>query len=187
MIKQYSQEWYEIRKNHIGASDSYIILGRSPWRTRDELLYEKCGLIPPQKENTYMRRGKEMEDEALSVFEREQKLALMIPKVYFHKKISYLFASIDGVDMEEKVFVEIKCPGKADHASALKGKVPDKYLPQLQHQMEVVGTEKAYYFSYTKDSSATIIVERDEDFIKILLEEEAKFWEELQALKTKKM
>jgi len=185
MIKQYSKEWYDIRKNYIGASDAPIILRKSPWRTREELLYEKAGLISPQKENTYMRRGKEMEDKALAAFEQEHKLALMIPKVFFHKTIPYIMASIDGVDLMEEVFVEIKCPGKADHAQTLKGKIPEKYIPQVQHQIEVVGTEKAYYFSYTQENFSTVIVYRDEDYIKNLLEEEARFWEELQELKRK--
>lgn len=186
MLEPYTPEWHEFRKHNIGGSDATVIMGLSPWRTREELLHEKCGLISPQKENSYMRRGKKMENEALGVFEREKNLTLMTPRVYKHASIPYLFCSVDGVDFEEKIFVEIKCPGKKDHQTALDGKVPDKYIPQLQHTMEVVGASCLYYFSYSNSQSfKSILVERDEDFIKKMLAEEEKFYQELCELKEK--
>ena len=63
-LTQNTPEWLEYRKGHVGASDVPIIMGLSPWRTRYQLLLEKKGKLPGQKENASMRRGHEMEEAA---------------------------------------------------------------------------------------------------------------------------
>ncbi len=41
---QHSNEWLELRKNKIGASDAPIIMKVSPWKTPYRLWEEKLGL-----------------------------------------------------------------------------------------------------------------------------------------------
>jgi len=63
---------------------------------------------------------------------------------------SWVAASLDGLSLFGDLSVEIKCPGEADHLLALAGKIPTKYLPQLQWQM-LAGTgsiKKSHYFSF---------------------------------------
>lgn len=171
------------RQNHIGASDAIIIMNMSPWRTCNELLEEKTGIIPPQAENHYMRRGKALEKEALRRFEQETGY-LMSSQGIKHPTIEFMTASLDGLDIDDKAIVEIKCPGKKDHQCALDGEVPKKYKPQLQHQLEVTGFDKIFYFSYVDDSNFKILeVYRDEEYISKLIEAEKQFWNELQKLK----
>ena len=55
-------------------------------------------------------------------------------------------ASLDGISMDQEI-LEIKCPYKpnrldSDHQKTKEGKIPEKYWPQLQHQLEVFGASK---------------------------------------------
>lgn len=178
-LSQNTPEWLEFRKNKIGASDSPIIMGVSPWTTPYQLWEEKLGLSKPREMTEAMQRGKDLEKRALQAFEEETGL-VMFPKVIQHPINEWMIASFDGVDFDGKTFVEIKCPGKADHALALEGEIPRKYIPQLQHQMEVMHVTRGYYFSYDGINNACIEVKIDEVYIAKMLDLEKKFWECLQ-------
>jgi predicted phage-related endonuclease len=54
--------------------------------------------------------------------------------------------------------------------------VPPKYLPQLQHQLAVTGLDMIYYYSYDGQNNACIEVQRDQEYIDKLIEEELKFY-----------
>ena len=45
----------------------------------------------------------------------------------------------------------IKHDGSSDHYDALDGRVPEKYLPQLDHQLLVAGGTIAHYVSFAPD------------------------------------
>lgn len=178
---QGSPLWHKFRKLHLGASDAPALMGVSPWKTELQLYEEKTNCNSPSNTDNYAtRRGLELEPFALAKFEAETGF-LMAPRVLVHKTIPYLSASLDGLEIENKCAVEIKCPGKADHELALKGIVPDKYFPQLQHQMEVAGLTEIYYMSYVSDDDFKILkVQKDYDYTKKLLEIEAEFWKKVQ-------
>ncbi len=175
-IQQDTNEWNEFRKNHIGSSDAPIIMGASPWTNSIDLWEEKIGFIKDKKPNFAMKRGKILEPLALEEFENQMHL-LMMPKVFKSSDIEYISASLDGISFCNKIAVEIKCPGKKDHELALSGKIPDKYIPQLQHQLYVTELDKMYYFSYTPSTNKILEIYRNEEYIKILLEKEKIFWE----------
>lgn len=93
-----------------------------------------------------------------------------------------MMASLDAIDPENKVIAEIKCPGKEDHITAQSGKVPDKYYPQLQHQMEVCQVDRCYYFSFHASGNKILTVMRDDAYIKKMLQAEEQFYECIQYL-----
>ena len=178
-IEQGTPQWLEWRKGKIGASDAATILGVSPWATPFQLWEEKLGLSKPKEMTASMQRGKDLERQALRAFEDIVGL-IMFPKVMQHPLYEWMIASFDGVDFDMKIFVEIKCPGKSDHAIALDGHVPEKYIPQIQHQMEVLNVNSGYYFSYDGVKNACIEVHRKNDYIANLLRKEEEFWNCLQ-------
>ncbi len=171
-LSQNSPEWLEFRKTKIGASDAPIIMEVSPWKTPYQLWEEKIGL----KENVvnYAMRGTLMEDEARQSFEQQIGMS-MFPMVKVHPEKDWAIASLDGIDIEEKLIVEIKCPGKEDHMTAMKGEVPEKYYPQLQHQLFVTGLDMVYYFSYTPTSSKILEVKREDYYIREMVAKSKKF------------
>lgn len=180
-LVQQSEEWLQMRKSKIGASDAPIVMGVSPWSTPYKLWCEKLSLVEPQGKTSYMKRGLDLEEEARREFEKQTGL-IMFPDVVFSDQYDFMMASLDGIDIERKNIVEIKCPGKDDHEMAMDGIIPEKYLPQLHHQMLTTKLERVFYFSYDKKSSKVIEFHRNENYLKRLLSEEKEFWRCLQEL-----
>jgi len=128
-----------------------------------------------------MKEGKRREEEARQEFERMTGL-VVFPAVLTHPEHEWMIASLDGIDIEHENIVELKCPGNEDHQQALSGSIPDKYIPQLQHQLAVTGLEKAYYFSYHAKHGVIVEVYRDDAYIKNMIEKEQEFYQCLQEL-----
>lgn len=175
-LRQGSLKWHEMRKNHLGASDAPVVMGMSPWKKPIDLWREKVGLHVDRKETGPMLYGKQEESNALLSFNKELK-ANFRPVVKFHPSIHYMMASLDGFDEIRNEIMEIKCPGKKDHELASKGEVPKKYIAQLQHQIVVCCLDWIYYCSYSRESQHYFKVPRDQEFIDIMLEKEAEFWD----------
>jgi putative phage-type endonuclease len=174
-LVQGTQEWLEFRKDKIGASDAVTIMGVSPWSTPANLWEEKLGLRNSPAMNSGMKRGHDLEEEARIQYQSMTGY-LMTTDVKVHPKISYMIASLDGIDIDGKMIVEIKCPNKEDHALAKKGKIPDKYYPQVQHQMEVTGLDGMHYFSFDGSDGVLVEVERDQAYIKEMIIKEREFY-----------
>jgi putative phage-type endonuclease len=179
-VKQGTDEWHQFRRTHLGASDAISIMGMSPWKSPLGLYEDKIFNID-QEENEFMARGKRLEPIALEAFEKETGL-IMFPGVFVHDTIDWMSASFDGITLEQDAICEIKCPGKKDHAIALKGKIPTKYIPQLQHQIYVSGLSFSYYYSFDGESGVVIEVKRDQEFIDKMVEKEFEFWNCLMSL-----
>lgn len=175
-----SKEWLDRRRNFICASDAPIIMGHSPWKTPEGLMEEKLkGIFTPT--NAQMQRGVDLEPEARRLFV-EITGHFVSPEWRVHPDIVWMAATFDGID-SEGVIVEIKCPGKKDHATSSQGKVPDKYIAQLQHQMYVAQQGRCYYLSYKPEDKCPYHLVRvcaDRDFQKDMLEKENEFWQELK-------
>lgn len=175
MIKQNTPEWLEMRKKHLGASDAPVVMGVSPWKSPFQLWEEKLGLRKSQFTSAAMQRGHDLEPKALEMYNNCTSQCA-VPEVVFHPEKKWMLASLDGISLDRSMVVEIKCPGKEDHYLASTGKIPEKYYPQLQHQLAVIGLDLLHYFSYREDSFHLVEVERDEEYIQKLYAEEGAFW-----------
>ncbi len=173
-LEQNTTEWLEWRKDKIGASDAPIIMEISPFKTPRELWLSKRG-EHEEIDTPWMKRGRDMESTALAAFEKEMDY-VMFPIVLTHKSTPWMVASMDGITMERDAAVEVKCSGKVDHAIAKGGKIPDKYYPQLQHQMEVAGLDSIFYWSFDGSQGVCIKVERDDKYIKDMVKKEEEFY-----------
>lgn len=171
-----NEEWHQWRRGGIGSSDAAVIMGVSPWRTPKQLWEEKVHGSGAQLDNSAMMRGRELEPVARTWFENTMNVTVF-PQNKMHAENNWIRASLDGIDLENKILVEIKCPNKDDHATAMGKKVPEKYWPQVQHQLLVTGLDGMYYVSFNGSDGAIVEVARDNDYIASLLEEEQKFWD----------
>lgn len=185
-LQQQSPEWYEFRKNHIGASDAGTIMGVNPYRTPYKLWSMKMGLIPEEPTNDAMRRGVELEPVARAKFNEIMPFD-MEPAVVVSDQIEYMASSLDGLSILTGKALEIKCPRGVDFDCAMNGKIPDKYYPQLQHQMFVTGLSSIYYFTFNPPQYKILICERDDNYIVDLLQKEKEFWKCLQNLEPPEM
>ncbi len=171
----------ETRRNFIGSSDAPAIMEVSPWDTPFTCWEKKVGLRQSIAPNSAMQLGIDLEEEARQEFERQTGL-IVFPARFFHPEHSWMCATLDGIDLERKHMVEIKCPGKEDHECAMDGVIPEKYIPQVMHQMIVLNLSCAFYFSWTPESSKIIEVNLDQYYCNTLLQKEISFWEHVQSL-----
>jgi len=186
LLTQNTEAWLELRKKKIGASDAPVIMNVSPWKTPYELWSEKVGITNDNVVTRAMQEGLDKEQEARQNFMDKTRLNVF-PKVCFHEHFDWMMASLDGIDEEGKHIVEIKNPGAKDHEVACNGKIPEKYFPQLQHQLEVTGLDMAYYFSYYHGDGVIVEVGRDDKFITEMIAEEKKFFVCMQDFVAPKM
>lgn len=176
-MEQGSQEWHDLRRKSIGSSDAAVIMGCSPWKNIIQLWKEKIGVEENGATTSYMRRGKDLEEDARILFQALQGCDDLNSFIYQHDTYPWMIASLDGITIDGKTLVEIKCPGTEDHQKAKKGLVPEKYIPQLQHQLEVCGLDNMFYLSYQSPIDFAIIeIKRDQKYIDELIEKEKMFW-----------
>jgi len=151
-LDQGSQEWLTWRRYGIGSSDAPVILNGTHFeRDRYDLWREKRGeqepRVPTPFINMRMKRGQVLEEDVRNWYQRLVGKTVK-PVVGYHPTREYLKASLDGFEPTSQTILEIKCPGKKDHESALCGEVPSKYIPQLIHQCLVTGTNRVHYLSF---------------------------------------
>jgi putative phage-type endonuclease len=173
------EQWLQWRRRGIGSSDAASIMGESPWRTPYQTWEDKV-FGSSQADNAAMKRGRDYEQEARECFEKKMN-TLVFPINVIHPEHDWIRASLDGLDLDEKIMVEIKVPGRDDHFSASLQKVPDKYFVQCQHQLSTKpNLSGMYYFSYDPNAKDGHIVEiaRDAAYLKEqLFPKEKEFWE----------
>lgn len=175
-LVQGSDEWHKWRAEGIGSSHAPIIMGVSPWKTPLQLYEWYASGSPKEESNFAIERGRDLEPVARAQYEMIHDCD-MPPATLVHPEHSFLRASLDGYSAEKKIILEIKCPGREDHAVALSKKIPGKYYAQLQHQMLVSGAEVVHYYSFDGAAGVLVEVARDEDYIEELLKAETLFWE----------
>lgn len=176
----------EERNSIIGSSDAPVIMEVSPWKTPYALWEEKLGLRKSNRMTSAMERGIQLEEQARKNFE-EQTGIYVIPQKVYHPDKKWMRASLDGMDFDGKHIVEIKCPNNKDHSEAKEGKVPEKYIPQIQHQLAVTGLEMAFYFSFDGNEGVIVEVKKDEKYILELLQKEENFYSCMNTFTAPKM
>lgn len=180
-IEQGSAEWMALRNNKIGASDAPVITGVSPWKTPYQLWNEKMGLV--EKKDLYIKNeAMKVEIMARQKFIEEKGIEIF-PAVALHDSIPFMMASFDGLSKCGKIVLEIKLADKDDHEKAMDGIVPEKYYPQLQQQAKVSETDSVFYLSWKNEKSYKILeIERNDRYIKDMIQKEEAFWECMQNL-----
>lgn len=177
-LEQGSAAWLQWRLEGIGASDAPVIMGVSPYKTPLDLYREKKGIYQ-QPQTAAMARGNHLEP-----YIREQFIEMVgvevHPGCFEHSELEWCRCSVDGINIQRQMVIEIKAPKKSDHERALNKKVPDHYYPQVQHILFVTGLQFLFYVSYYADDLAIVEVERDDDYIETLVEQEKKFLENVK-------
>lgn len=174
-MEQGSEDWLKWRQGGIGSSDAPVIMQVSPYKTPFQLWEEKTSGLSSGAMNWAMSRGHDLEPIARANYEINQGVE-MPAMLMEHSEHKFLRASLDGCNEEKQIILEIKCASKEDHATAQRGSVPEKYFPQLQHQLLVTGYKTVHYFSFDGVAGVLVEIKRDEEYLKKLLEEELKFW-----------
>jgi putative phage-type endonuclease len=179
-IEQGSQEWLKWRKSIITATDAPALLGVSPYATPLKCWQRKLDLIPEQKSNPAMEKGKINEPIAREWF--NNKTGLDVQPVCIESELYFpLGASLDGLCKADLHLLEVKCNGMKYHSMAKQGIIPEFHLFQMYHQMLCSDgkIQHAHYLSYQENDPVLISFVPDykfKEWVKNYLIESNIFW-----------
>ena len=171
--KQYSEEWWTLRRGVPTASNANKILtptGKVSAQAEgllNVLVTEALGCPDdPQEPTEWMLRGTELEPEARAMFELEQ--GLDVTEVGFITNDSGTSGcSPDGLvepftnrggQPTARAGFEVKCPKASTHIGYLRdGGLPAYYKPQINWSMAVTGIRRWWFVSYFPELEPLII------------------------------
>lgn len=156
MIEQGTPEWFAQRCGKITASRIADVMAKTKtgWgATRKnyqaQLVAERMtNTVADSFSNSAMQWGTQTEPEAREAYEARQLVAVELSPFVSHPSMPFAGASPDGCVGKDGL-IEIKCPNTATHIDALLvGKIPDKYIKQMQWQMACTGRQWCDFVSY---------------------------------------
>jgi putative phage-type endonuclease len=175
---QRSPEWYLSRCGWWTASffDSAITpTGKASISAENIVNRLVAEIIAGKPDDTFqteaMLRGVELEDEALQFINFAYDYSF--EKCGLVQCTNYNYgASPDGIDLKNKIGLELKCPSLHTHIEYISaGSLPNKYKAQVQGSMLVTGFSQWVFMSYFPGLKPLVItVQRDEEYIKAMKE-----------------
>ena len=185
---QGTEEWHRCRLGIPTASNFDKLLtatGKPSTQATgymDALLAEMIAGTPNEIEPTeWMIRGIEMEQEARDFYDFDT--GNEVGEVGFVLADGY-GCSPDGLVGADGL-LEIKCPKRETQTGYLRvGKLPTKYIPQVQGQMWVCERDWCDFVSYCPKFPPLVLrIERDDKYISLLADRMAWFLEKLETAK----
>ena len=156
MIEQGTPEWFQERLGKVTASRVADVVaktksGYSASRANymAQLVCERLtNSVAESYTNAAMQWGIVTEDQARASYEFAQSVSVEAIGFVPHPTITMSGASPDGLIADDGM-CEIKCPNTSTHIETLlTGKVPEKYVTQMQWQMACTGRQWCDFVSY---------------------------------------
>lgn len=172
-------EWLKQRQAGLGGSDASVVLGFNKWKSPFQLYLEKTGEHVEEINNEFIYWGNVLEDIVAKEFEvRTGKKVRRLNKLLQHKDHPFMLANLDRVVVGEKAILECKTTSQYNKEAWEGDDIPAAYICQVQHYLAVTGYGKAYIAVLIGGNSFVWKeIERDEEFIEILIQREQAFWE----------
>lgn len=180
-MKQNTNEWLELRKTKLGASDANVIMGTSRFSTPLKLWKEKTGKVEHEQIDNYiLQLGHDVEEKIRNVIEIEH-MSDFPSTVVISKDADFLMASLDGYSEELNLNWECKLVGqdKFDNPDS----VVKEYYPQIQQQLALSNASKCILTMVNKKDQAhkSVEVEPDKEYIETqLMPALHNFWKHVQ-------
>jgi len=173
------QDWLALRQKSIGGSDAAAIIGLNPWSTPYSVWADKTDRLPPKEDNEAMRQGRDFEDYVASRFtEATGKKARRANAVFKNPDYPFAHANIDRMIVGEDAGLECKTTSVLNLKKFKDGEYPDSYYVQCMHYMAVTGLKKWYLAVLVLNQGFYWYeINRSEEEINSLMEQEADFWE----------
>ena len=176
----------EKRTQYVGGSDVPVILGLSKYKTQFELAKEKAGIVQPDKSsNPYIQFGNKMEPLIRDYINTMNSLNFH-PDTFINKD-DMIRSNVDGIDLENKMLLEIKT-----HGANPTEKVYEAQMQLYFHQTDCDYGWLAMYhrpkdFDLEFDRKNLVIkeIERDQGYIEKILDSIETFWIRVEYLKEK--
>lgn len=172
-------QWLQLRKSGIGGSDASVILGFNRWKSAFQLYIEKTSDVVEELDNEFIYWGNVLEDIVAQEFaKRTGKKVRRVNRMLWHPNHHFMSANLDRVVVGEKAILECKTTSIFNRDAWEGNEIPAAYICQLQHYLAVTGYEKAYIAVLIGGNQFVWKeVERDDEFIKLMIQREQDFWE----------
>lgn len=177
------QGWLEERRTGLGGSDSPVVLGVSPFKSRTELWEEKLGRTADPDPTPAMERGTYLEDVIANIYShRTGRQMIKRHGILRHPEFNFMLANIDRQLHSENGkgpgVLEIKAPGLQVFTRCKRDGLPDYYIIQIQHYLGVTGRKWGSFAVFNAERWELIHfdVERDDELINLIFEADQKFW-----------
>lgn len=173
------EEWLEHRRRTIGGSDAAAIVGLSRWATPLTVYMDKKGLSPDKPDNIAMRIGRELEETVARLWSEEtgkkcqRRNAILVNPAY-----PFAHANVDRWVVGENAGLECKTTSEMNMKVFRGNEYPANYYVQCMHYMMVTGADRWYLAVLVGNREFyTFVIERDEEEIAALMEQERAFYE----------
>ncbi len=145
-VAQGTEHWHNVRIGRITASRVAGLLGLNEYETA-RATGKKLAATSPDSipDNKYMKHGRDTEPEAQRAYAKRTGLIVEDGGFWIHPKYHFAAASPDGILLDGKAGLEIKCPYNRPYPSP-----PLMYWAQCQHQAAVCGFEWVDLMMYWK-------------------------------------
>ncbi len=181
--------WHELRKKHVGASESAALFGMLPWKTQWQLWMEKAGKLdaPSLDSVKHVSAGKHFEP-AIAAW-AQHKFGITLQKVHRYLMADDcpgMGASLDfqQIGTGEYIDTEIKWVVRKDDAWEYEGdlivKAPDYYVIQAQHQLGCSGNAKAQLLAFIDGDVRRAVYERNDTMIGAIKDRIREFWQSIE-------
>lgn len=177
------EEWLGHRKKGIGGSDAATVFSFNKYKSRVELYLEKTGEKDLHQEETEAAEwGREMEPILTKKF--SQKTGLKVEPTYellSHPEYPFMLANLDSLVHQDGELGVLECKTASEYLKDywIDDLIPDAYMFQVQHYLAVTGLKFAYIAVLIGGNKFRYkFIERDEELISMILQEETKFWYE---------
>ncbi|MEI3596883.1 MULTISPECIES: DUF1351 domain-containing protein [unclassified Oceanobacillus] len=168
----------ENRHKYVGGSDVPVILGLSKFKTQYELASEKVGITKSDFQgNEYTAYGHAMEPQIREYINLTTDYEFVETSTIDEE--NSIRANTDGVDYDAKTLLEIKTHGAVPTIEVYKAQMQAYMFANDLEQGVLALYERPADFNLEFDAKrldTSIIVKRDDDFIKNLLHEIELFW-----------
>lgn len=183
------EEWLSWRRKGIGGSDAAAVMGQSPFCTKRDLYYDKCGIQPvmDEKESNWVAKevGHRLEELVAQIFSSKTGLTVFpIRKMFQHPLYPFMVADVDYfIEFPDgsSGILECKTTNYNCQDKWANNSVPVNYEYQGRHYMAVMNQNVVYFAClYGNNENEFIIrkMERDLDIEADLIAEEEYFWTE---------
>jgi len=162
------------RTQGIGASDARLIMS-GDWH---QLWREKTKRQPPADLSKIfrVRLGQITEEFHIQWVGEKRELQIATGGDWVrqhHPTHPFIYATLDGWDFTNDTHLE----AKHSHSNASLRESADYYMPQLQHQLAVTGSDWCWFSVIPgNDEPMTTQIQRHEDYIEKLIDLEKTFW-----------
>lgn len=183
------KEWLSWRRKGIGGSDAAAIMGQSPFCTKRDLYYDKCGIKPvlDEEESNWVAKavGHRLEDLVAEIFSKKTGLRVFPVRTMFqHPLYPFMLADVDYfIEFPDGTYGLLECKTTNYNCQDkwANNTVPVNYEYQGRHYLAVTNLNVVYFAClYGNNENEFIIrkMERDLEMEADLIAEEEYFWME---------